>query len=93
MCGCFQLDANKEWTEKRLGNSRRALKHIVDVAFIIFVKHTVDCKPEQATDDLIEKFFCWVLRNRVSMNYHFGVRALTVVHLCEEEGFDVSVKP
>ena len=52
---------------------------MVDVAFIIFANHALDSKPEQATDDLIENFFCWVLRNRVSMNYHFGERALTAV--------------
>ena len=29
-------DANKEWKEKRLENLRRALKHMVDIAFIFF---------------------------------------------------------
>ena len=64
---------------------------MVDVACIIFANHGLDSKPEQATDDLIENFFCWVLRNRVRMNYHFGERALTAVHDAEEVGVDVPV--
>ena len=64
---------------------------MVDVACIIFANPALDSKLEQATDDLIENFFCWVLRNRVRMNYHFGERALTAVHDAEEVGVDVPV--
>ena len=66
--GASWPDANKEWKEKRVENLRRALKHMVDVAFLIFANHALDSKPEQATDDLIEILFGWGLRKRVSMN-------------------------
>ena len=66
--GASWPDANNEWKEKRVENLRRALKHMVDVAFLIFANHALDSKPEQATNDLIEILFGWVLCNRVSMN-------------------------
>ena len=60
MQGCVAASwpaATKDWRPKRLDNVRRALKHMVDVAFMAFGMHVLDSNSEQAIEIWLTTFF------------------------------------
>ena len=62
-------EGKKYWKDRRTENLQRALKQIADIAFLIFNKHALESRPEEATDVRVETYLCWLLRTRVSQRF------------------------
>ena len=78
------------WGTKQFDKLRTALKHMVDVAFLIYSKHVQASKREQEIYNLVGDFFGWVLRNRVCVN--LPVPQQDVAHDVKEARAEVPMK-